>query len=346
MNNLVVDSDSLSLGRVRQPARLARAAGELVRHPLLRVVVRRLVLAVPLLFVVTVLSFVLISLTPGDPALEILGTHATPETHAALRRAMGLNLPLYEQYWRWLQHAVQGDLGASVFSEQPVTDMISARLPLTLWLMVGALLVTLVVGVALGVFSAVRGGVPGRIVDAFTLVAFALPSFWIGAVMIALFAVNLRWLPATGYVPLAESPGEWLRSLVLPVVALALGGVAGVAKQTREAMLDVLGSEYIRMARASGVSRNSILFRHALKSASIPVVTVLGLQAVGLLGGTVLAESIFALPGLGGLTVEASARHDLPVVQGVVLYITVMTVSINLVIDLIYTWLNPRVRTS
>lgn len=317
-----------------------------VRSPILRVTVRRLLLAIPLLFVVTALSFVLVSLTPGDAAHEILGTNAPPEAYPKLRHALGLDLPLHEQYWRWLENAVHGDLGASLFTSESVTHAIDARLPVTLSLMLGALFVTVVLGVGLGFFSAVRGGIAGRFVDAMALLGFALPSFWIGAVLIAVFAVNLGWFPAVGYVPLAESPQQWLRSLVLPVAALALHAVAAIAKQTRESILDVLSSEYIRMARANGISPASLLLRHTLKNAAIPIVTVVGLQAVGLLGGTVLVESVFALPGMGGLAVNASIQHDLPVIQGVIVYFTLLVVLINLLIDLTYTWLNPRVRTA
>lgn len=317
-----------------------------VRLPLLSVVVRRVALAVPLLFVISVLSFVLVSLTPGDAAQAILGTQATQEQYEALRHALGMDLPLYEQYWQWLMHAVTGDLGSSLFSGETVTSAIESRLPVTLSLMFGALLVSLVVGVALGMLSAVRGGVLGRFVDGFALVGFALPNFWLGAMLIVVFAVALRWLPAIGYVAFAISPGDWLRSLVLPVLALSSSGIAALAKQTREAMLDVLAREYIRMARANGIRYRTIVFANALKNASVRVVTVLGLQAVGLLGGTVVVENVFALPGLGSLAVGSTVQHDLPVIQGIVIYFTVLVVVINLVVDLAYTWLNPKVRTS
>jgi peptide/nickel transport system permease protein len=193
-------------------------------------------------------------------------------------------------------------------------------------------------------FSAVRGGAAGRAVDALALLGFALPSFWLGAVLIQFFAVDHHWFPATGYVPLAQSPKDWALSLVLPVSALALHSVAAIAKQTREAMLDALASEYVRMAWATGISPTAIVLRHALRNASIRVVTILGLLVVGLLGGTVFVEHVFALPGLGGLSVLAATQHDLPVIQGVVLYFTAIVLTVNLVVDVAYTWLNPRVR--
>ena len=322
------------------------AGSGLLANPVLRVAFRRLVLAIPLLFVVSALSFLLVSLTPGDAARQILGTNPPPGAYPKLRHALGLDLPIQEQYWRWLTHAVRGDLGDSLITSEGVTHSIDARVPVTLSLMLCALLVTLVVGVLLGLLSAVRGGVAGRLIDGLALVGFALPSFWIGAVLIAMFSVRLRWFPVVGYVSFSQSPGSWLRSLALPVLALALHAVAAVAKQTREAVLDVLSSEFIRMARANGISSASIVFRHTLKNAGIRIVTVVGLLAVSLLGGTVLVESLFALPGMGGLAVNAALQHDLPVVQGIVVYFTLMVVVINLVIDLTYSWLNPRVRTA
>jgi peptide/nickel transport system permease protein len=326
---------------LRRSAPLAAA----LDRPMLRVVVRRLLTSVVLLFVVSALSFVLVALTPGDAARAIVGVNGSQEQYQRVRHELGLDLPLVEQYWRWLRHAVQGDFGASLFTSQPVTQAIDERLPVTACLIVGALLVSLVVGVALGVFSAVRGGAAGRFVDAFALGAFALPPFWVGAILIAFFAVKLGWFPATGYVPFAQSPSDWFSSLVLPVVALALGGVAAIAKQTREAMLEALASEHVRMAWSTGISPRSILFRHAFRVAAMRVVTVLGWLFVSLLGGTVFVETVFALPGLGGLAVSAATQHDLPLIQGVVVCFTVIVVLVNLVVDLVYVWLDPRVRT-
>jgi peptide/nickel transport system permease protein len=316
----------------------------LVRNPVLRVVTRRCAMAVPLLLVVSALTFILVSLTPGNAAEEILGTSATPAEYAALDRALGLNLPVYEQYWNWLRHALTGDLGQSIFTSQPVTQEIGQRLPVTLSLFIGALIVSAVVGVGLGVFSALRGGAVGRAADILALIGFSLPAFWVGAELIVIFAVWRNWFPATGYVSISDSLAGWLHSLVLPVITLSLYGIASLAKQTREAMLDVLSSEYIRMAWANGIPRRSIVFRHALRNASMRVVTVFGLLAVGLLGGTVLVEDVFALPGLGSLMVTSATSHDIPVVAGIAVYFTLMVVAINLAVDLAYVWLNPRVR--
>jgi peptide/nickel transport system permease protein len=312
---------------------------------MLRVIAHRVLVSIPLLFVVSALSFVLISFTPGDAAHQILGTDAPPEAYPKLRHELGLDLPLYEQYWRWLEDAVTGDLGTSLFSPEQVSTLIGDRVPVTLSLIIGSVLASVLLGVALGVFSALRGGAAGRAADAVSLIGFALPEFWVGVTLIVLFAVKLGWFPATGYVPLAQSPWEWLRSLILPVTALSLGAIAAIAKQTREAMLDALASEHIRMAWANGIPRRSIVFKHALRNASLPIVTVVGLLAIGLLGGTIVVENVFALPGLGGLAVTAATQHDLPLIQGIAVCFTIVVVIINLIVDLAYGWLNPRVRT-
>jgi peptide/nickel transport system permease protein len=329
------------------PETLARQMGRIpsavLRQQLLRLIFQRLVMASVLLFVVSALSFVLVSLTPGDAASQILGINATPAQYAELRQQLGLNLPLYEQYARWAGHALTGNLGTSVFTGEPVNYILNQRLPVTLSLMLGSLIVSVSTGVAIGVFSAIRGGISGRIADAVALIGFALPSFWVGAILISFFAVRYRWFPATGYVPFTQSPYQWAQSLALPVVALSIAGIASIAKQGREAMLDVLGTEYIRVARANAVRMRSIVFRHALKNAAVRIITVLGVQAVGLLGGTVLIENVFAIPGLGSEAVTGTAQHDLPVVEGTVVYFTIIVVVINLLVDLAYTWLNPKV---
>jgi peptide/nickel transport system permease protein len=349
---MVPEVNAKSLGN--RPGRFLGSAGPVLRglltsifrNPILRIVLRRLLLSVPLVIVVSALSFVLLSLTPGNAADAILGPSAAPSEYPKLTAALGLNQPIYTQYWHWLEHALQGNLGISILSDQSVTQIIDQRLPVTLSLIGGAVLVSVIFGVSLGIFSALRGGIVGRVTDGFALLGFALPGFWIAAELIVLFAVKLAWFPATGYVSLAQSPSQWLQSLVLPVTSLALGGAAAIAKQTREAMLDVLGSEHIRMAWANGLSPRSIVFRHALRNAAPPIITVLGLQVVSLLGGTILVETIFALPGLGSLVVNSALQHDLPVVTGVAVYFTVIVVIVNLLIDLAYTWLNPRVRTA
>jgi peptide/nickel transport system permease protein len=279
-------------------------------------------------------------------ARTIVGPYATRDQYLQLRHALGLDEPLPTRYWHWLEHAVQGDLGTSLFYSQPVTSMLDSRLAVTFSLVVGATALAAGVGIALGVFSAVRAGAVGRLVDALALVGLALPNFFLGLLLVAWFAVSIQLFPATGYVPLTSSPLEWLRSLVLPVITLAVPGVAVVAKQTRDSMLDVLGRPFVRTLQATGISRRSIVFKHVLRSAAISVATVVGLIFIGALSGTVLIESVFAMPGLGGLAVQATEKHDLPLIQGVVVYFTVIVIAVNLLVDLVYGALDPRVRVS
>jgi peptide/nickel transport system permease protein len=326
------------------PHRLPSHLGGFVAHPLTRVVTRRLLIAIPLLFIVSVLTFVLVAFQPGNPTDGILGINGTPAQYKALQHSMGLDKPLPVQYLNWLRNALKGDLGTSLVTNESVSGEISQRLPVTVSLIFGALIVTALVGIPLGVFSAVRGGAVGRLVDAIGMLGVALPSFWLAVALVSLFAVKLGWFPAIGYVPLRKSPQQWFLSLVLPVAALSLASVGGIAKLTREAMLDVLASEHVRMSWAAGLSPASIVF-HAFRNASIRVVTLFSLMFIGLLGGTVVVESVFSLPGLGGLAAGAVTSHDLPALQGVVVVFTILIVLVNLVTDLAYAWLDPRVRT-
>ena len=311
---------------------------------MLKLTARRLAMSVPLVLVATFFAFLLEWIVPGDAALTIGGTNATPAEYAALRAKLGLNRPLLTQYWSWLDGAVHGNLGTSIFTGQSVTSELSARLPVTLSLVVCSAVVCAIVGTLLGTLSALRRGVIGRAMDAVSVVGLALPSFWVGLVLISVFAVEFRIFPATGYTALDTSPAQWARGLVLPVAALALGGITYIAKQTRDSMLEVLNRDFIRALRASGISTARIIWRHALKNAAIPVVTVLGIVIVASLSGTVLVEAVFDLPGLGSLAEQATQQHDLPVLEGIVLYFTLITVAVNLIVDLTYGWLNPKVR--
>lgn len=305
---------------------------------------RRLLVSIPLVVLVSLLTFLLEALAPGDTARTILGENYTPQGYAQLRHALGLDQPVLTQYWHWLTGAVHGDFGVSPISGLDVGNQIATRLGVTLSLIIAATVVAGLLGVALGAASAVRGGALGRAVDVLSLVGLAVPGFWLGFVLVTLFAVAVRLLPATGYVPVGASPVAWARSLILPTVALALAPVALIAKQTRDGMLDALNRDFVHTLRANGASEASIVFRHALRNAAIPVVTVVGLMFVGLLNGTVLVETVFAMPGLGGLAVQSTTQHDLPVIQGVAVTFTVIVVLVNLLVDLAYGWLNPKVR--
>lgn len=315
---------------------------------MIRAATRWLASSLVLLFAVTVLTFLLAALAPGDAALTILSkqTTATPQQYEELRRELGLDQPLPVQYWEWLTQLFQGSLGTDLFSGEPIAPALNGRLGASLSIIVGAVLVSAVVGVAVGVYSAVRGGAAARLVDAVSLFGLAAPNFWLALVLVDLFAIRVPLLPATGYTPFAEDPAEWARGLVLPVLTLASSGSAVIARQTRDAMADVLTRDFITNLRACGLPRRSIIFRHALRNAAIPVVTLLGLLFVSLLGGAVLIENVFSIPGLGQQAVVASSTHNLPVIEGVALYFTVVVVLVNLLVDLSYGWLNPKARAA
>lgn len=313
---------------------------------MLQLALRRLALSAPLVLVVTALTFVLDSLAPGDLARTILGADGTQEQYEALRRQLGLDRPLIEQYLDWLWRALHGDLGQSFFTKESVVSLVNGRVGVTVSIMLGVLIVCSAAGLALGVASALRGGWVGKAIDLFSLLGLIFPSFWVALVLISIFAVTLRWLPATGYTAFSDSPLGWAACLVLPVLAVALHSIANVAKQTRDLMADVLGRDFIRALRASGVSERSVVWKHALRNAALPVVTVLGLVMVGAISGTVFVERVFVLPGLGSLAVSAALDKDIALLQGVTLYFTLLTIVINLAIDISYGWLNPKVRLS
>lgn len=313
---------------------------------MMRVVVRRLLLAVPLLFMVTSLTYVLTSLAPSNAAETILGSSATPATVAALERQLGLTEPVWEQYFRWLSHALTGNLGTSLVSSQSVESALVARLPVTLSLVIVGTLVSALAGVGLGMVSALRGGALGRLIDGLAMLGSAVPNFWLGLVLVDLLAVKMHWLPATGYMDLTQSAGGWARSLVLPVATLAAVGLTGIAKQTRDSLREVMGAPFITALRADGVAEWRIVARHGLRNAAIPVVTLVGVFFVAMLGGTVLVESVFVLPGLGSLAVSSAQSGDLTMLQGIVVVFCVIVVVVNVLVDLTYGWLNPQARLS
>ena len=313
---------------------------------MLSLIGRRLALSLPLLVIVPTVTFLLAALIPGDVARTILGADTTQAQYLQLRQTLGLNEPLLTRYFTWLGNALHGNLGTSLFWQQPVSSLLDSRLQVTLSLVIGSTALATAVGVVFGVVAALRAGVVGKIVDAIAMVGLAIPNFFLGLLLVTWFAVTLRVFPATGYVPFSQSPGEWLRSIVLPVITLAVPGIAVIAKQTRDAMLEVLDRPFIRTLRAAGVPGRSIIGKHALRNAAIPVVTVTGLIFIASLSGTVLVETVFALPGLGGLVVQATSQHDLPLIQGVAVYFTIAVICVNLLVDLTYSWLDPRVRVS
>ncbi len=306
---------------------------------------RRLLLTVPVLFFVSLIVFALIALIPGDPARIMLGEEASNEALEALRRDMGLDRPLHVRYLVWLSHLAQGDLGRSVRDRRPVLDTLLLKLPVTVELAVTSLLVAWLIAIPAGVLAAWK---QRTAVDyAATTVALAgisIPNFWLGIMMIYLLAVNLRLLPPSGYVEPWIDPIRNLKLMVMPSIVLGTALAALVMRLLRSSMLEVLGTDYVRTARAKGLGDVVVLIRHAMKNAMIPVVTVMGLQLSGLLGGAVITETIFAVPGLGRLTIESILTRDYPMVQGVVLFAALAVVATNLAVDLTYAVLDPRIR--
>jgi peptide/nickel transport system permease protein len=312
-----------------------------------RFLVRRLLLLVPVLMGVSVIVFLVLHLAPGDPVEIMLGSQATQADRMRLRAELGLDDPLHVQYVRWLGQVVQGDLGRSLWMRRPVLGEVLVRLKATLILTGTALVLSSAGGVALGILSATR---PNSLLDRASAVASlfgaSMPVFWLGIVLMVIFSLTLGWLPASGmYAPYGGGDlADLLRHLVLPALTLAAASVTIVARLTRSAMLDVLGQDYIRTARAKGLVERRVVVRHALENALVPIVTVIGVQAGYLLGGAVLTETVFAWPGVGTLMVQGILARDIPLVQGCVLVVALTFVLVNLSVDLLYVWLDPRIR--
>lgn len=305
---------------------------------------RRLVATLPVMAVVAVLVFLLIHLSPGDPAALIAGDLATTDDIAKLRDALGLNLPLWEQFAIWLGKLAHGDLGTSIFTQVPVTRLLAQRLEPTLAIAALTMLITVVVSVPLGTLAAYRAGSwIDRLVMLFAVLAFSVPVFLVGYLLIYGFAVHLQWFPVQGYVPFAESPARWLQSLVLPCVNLALVYIALVTRMTRATVLEVLHEDYIRTAWAKGLGVLPVL-GHALRNAAIPIATTVGVGIALLIGGVVVTETVFAIPGIGRLVIDSVQRHDYPVIQSVLLLSAGVYVVINLLIDLSYRLFDPRIQ--
>lgn len=307
---------------------------------------RRLLAIAPLLLLISALVFSMTFLIPGDPARILAGgLHASPDQVTAVRHQLGLDKPVAVQYWHWLTHALSGNLGSSLFSHTSVAAEIARRFPITLSLAIGALVVTVVLGVPAGIAAGTRpGSLIDRMVTLGTSTAIAIPDFWLGIMLVIVFAVKFKALPAIGYVPITQSPVEWATHLYLPWLALGIAGAAPIARQLRGALIDVLDQDYIRTAGAKGLPEWVIVFKHALKNAAIAPVTVVGIQFAYLLGGTVILEYIFSIPGLGLYFFDALNGKDLPVIQGVTLVVALTFVFLNLAVDILYAYINPKVR--
>ncbi|MBW0089166.1 ABC transporter permease [Pseudonocardia sp. KRD-184] len=305
----------------------------------------RVLTTVPVLVLVTFVVFGLVLLIPGDPAVTIAGPDATVEQVAAVRERLGLDRPTIVQYWDWVTGALSGDLGTSLFTSRPVATSIADGLPVTIALASTALLISLAIAVPVAILSALRRGTwIDRVATAGSSLGIALPSFWLGLVFVLVFSLALGWLPATGYVPISEDPGLWLAHILLPALTLGIAGAAESTRQLRGSIIGVLQQDYVRTARAKGLRSRMVIGKHVLKNASVPLVTVLGLQITALLGGAVLVEQVFGVPGLGQVAINAVTTRDVPVIQGIVLVAVLVAVVSNLLVDLAYGYLNPKVR--
>jgi len=310
-----------------------------------RYLVHRLLTTIPVLLVVSFFIFSLMHLAPGDPASFMAGDEGRPEQVARIREKLGLDDPLYRQLGRYYVDIARGDLGESVFNKFGVTELIRQRLEPTISIAIFAMVLALLISIPSGVLAAWKANTwVDRAVMIFAVFGFAIPAFWLGFNMIWLFAVTLNWFPPMGYSPISEGIGPWLRSMTLPAITVGVIVAALIARMTRSAMLEVLREDYIRTARAKGLGEFTVLFRHALRNASIPIVTVVGLSMAGLVSGLVVTEAVFAIPGLGRLIVDAVTRRDYPIIQGTILVITVFYVFINLAVDICYGWLDPKIR--
>ena len=307
-------------------------------------VARRFLLMIPAMLAMSVLVFCIVRLVPGDPAKAILGLRASPESVAALRQELRLDDPIWVQYGHWLGNVLQGDLGVDYNSHEPIREQLLTRLPVTLEIAVLAMLMSAVMAIPLGILAAVKRGPADAASSALGLIGISIPDFWLGVMLILLVSLVLGWLPSSGWVPLRESVWDNLRHVILPAFTLALGLAAVLTRTTRAAVLDVLHRPYVQTARAKGLAERAVVVGHIVRNAAIPIVTVLGLQLGYILGGAIVVEKIFSLPGVGLLTLNAVLNRNYPVIQGAVLLVTFLFMLINILTDALYAVLDPRIR--
>ncbi|MCB1535554.1 MAG: ABC transporter permease [Rhodoblastus sp.] len=308
-------------------------------------ILRRLVSTIPVMFIVALIVFLMLRLTPSDPAAIIAGDNANAQQVEMIRQQLGLDKPLLVQLWVWLSSLLHGNLGESFFFKKSVTSLIADRIEPTLALATFTLVIAVAIAVPLGIFAAMRrGSLLDRIVMGFSVMGFSVPAFVIGYALIYVFAIKLQWLPVQGYSRIANGFEPWVRSLILPSLTLAVIYVALLARMTRTSLLEVLGEDYIRTAYSRGLTPLQVLVRHALPNAAVPIITVVGLGVALLIGGVVVTESVFAIPGIGRLTVDAVLARDYPTIQAIILLFSFVYVMINLIIDVSYTLLDPRIR--
>ena len=307
--------------------------------------VRRLLATIPVIGMVAFFVFALLYLTPGDPAAVIAGDIATVADIERIRHQLGLDQPLLTRFWSWASAVLHGDLGISIFTNLPVTQLIGQRVEPTLSLALCTLIVAVLVAVPMGVIAAWKAGrLIDRLVMVFSVAGFSMPVFVLAYLLIYVFAIDLDWLPVQGYTPLREGLWPWLRHLILPSIALGTIYIALIARITRATMLEVLAQDYVRTAHAKGLAPVAVLMRHALKNAAVPIVTIIGIGIALLISGVVVTESVFAIPGIGRLTVDAIIRRDYPIIQGVILIFSAVYVLVNLAVDLSYRFFDPRIQ--
>ncbi len=312
---------------------------------MLAYILRRIVSTIPVMAVVALFVFSLLYLAPGDPAAIIAGDQASPADIIRIRASLGLDRPFLVRFTDWASHILHGDLGTSIFTNLPVTHLIAQRVEPTVSLMVLTLVFSIVVAVPMGVVAAWKHGtIIDRGIMLLAVFGFSVPVFVVGYILAYLFALRLPWLPVQGYTPIAQGLWPWFQNLILPSLTLGSAFIALIARITRATMLEVLSQDYVRTARAKGVGQRPILFVHALKNAAVPIVTVIGLGVAGLIGGAVVTENVFAIPGIGRLVVDSILRRDYPIIQGVVLIFSFIYVLVNLGVDLLYTVFDPRIR--
>ncbi len=309
------------------------------------VIIKRLIGMIPVLFLVSLIIFLIIHLTPGDPAVTMLGEEATPEKLTLLRHQLGLDQPLPVQYGIWLVNVLHGDLGRSVRTNQPVIEALGERLPPTVELTILSMIISLIIAMPAGIISAVRRNSASDLVSTtLALLGISMPSFFLAILLIFVFALKLRWLPPIGFTPITQDWVANLKGMVLPALTLGTGTAAVISRQLRSSLIEAMNQEYIRTARAKGLSERMIILGHGLKNALIPVITIIGLQVGALLGGAIITETIFVLPGVGRLVVDSIFARDFPLVQGAVLFLALIYLFTNLAVDLLYVFLDPRIR--
>lgn len=308
-------------------------------------VLKRTLATIPVMAFVALFVFSLLYIAPGDPAAVIAGDQASPDDVERIRKSLGLDRPFIARFAEWSWQVLRGDLGRSIFTGLPVSELIAQRIEPTVSLMIVTLLLSILVAIPIGVVAAWRAGTWfDRGFMGFAVLGFSVPVFVVGYLLAYIFALELDWLPVQGYTPIAKGLWPWLENLILPAIALGFVYIALIARITRATMLEVLSQDYVRTARAKGLGESGVLFMHALKNASVPIITVIGIGVALLIGGAVVTESVFAIPGLGRLTIDAIVRRDYPLIQGIVLMFSFVYVLVNLAVDLIYTLVDPRIR--